>query len=119
MATSNKALNDKIRASYLEKVKAFFSEAGEEVLVTGTNEICMPCVDSEGNEKWVQVVIKVPTSFTEDDDGYSRASKFIDDMEAKKTKAEEAAKRKAEKIEKDKAKRAAKKAKVEEKKTDE
>ena len=110
MATSNKALNDKIRADYLEKVKDFFASVGEEVLVTGSGEICMPCVDTEGNEKWVQLVVKVPTGSRDGEpfDGYSLAEDYQMKLDEKAAKAEEAERKKAEKIKKDAASRAAK-----------
>ena len=90
MATSNKALNDKIRADYLEKVKDFFASVGEEVLVTGSGEICMPCVDTEGNEKWVQLVVKVPTGSRDGEpfDGYSLAEDYQMKLDEKAAKAE-------------------------------
>lgn len=110
MASSNKALNDKIRAYYLEKVKEFFTKVGEEVLVTGSGEICMPCVDAEGNEKWVQFVVKVPTGTHDGEpfDGYSLAEDYEMKLAEKAEKAKEAARKKAEKIKKDAASRAAK-----------
>ena len=100
MASSNKALNDKIRAYYLEKVKEFFADIGEEVLVTGSGEICMPCVDAEGNEKWVQFVVKVPTGTHDGEpfDGYSLAEDYEMKLHEKAEKAKEAARKKAEKM---------------------
>ena len=78
MATSNKKLNDELRNRYLEVLKTFFNESGEEVLITGTNEICLPCVDSEQNDKFIQIVVKVPTGSRDGDafDGYSLAEDF-------------------------------------------
>ncbi len=111
MAISNKALNDELRTKYLEIVKDHFENLDEDVLVTGNGEICFPVVDSAGGEKWVQIVVKIPTGSRLDGepfDGYSLAEDFKMGQEAKVAKAAEAAKKKAEKIEKDKAARAAK-----------
>ena len=92
MATSNKKLNDELRNKYLEMLKAFFDENGEEVLITGTNEICLPCVDSEQNDKFIQIVVKVPTGSRDGDafDGYSLAEDFKikQDLKAQKKKIE-------------------------------
>ena len=110
MAISNKVLNDKLRADYLEKVKDFFEKDGEEVLVTGSGEICMPCVDADGNEKWVQIVVKIPRGSSDGEpfDGYNLAEDYQMKMNEKAEKAKEAARKKEEKIKKDAASRAAK-----------
>ena len=109
MAT-NKVLNDGVRADYLAKVKESFEQIGEEVLITGSGEVCIPCVDSEGNEKWVQIVVKVPTGSRDGEpfDGYSLAEDWQMKCEEKRAKAEETARKKAEKIAKDEANRKAK-----------
>lgn len=102
MATSNKKLNDELRNKYLEVLKTFFNESGEEVLVTGTNEICLPCVDSEQNDKFIQIVIKVPTGSRDGDafDGYSLAEDFKikQDLKEQKKKEDEEKKRKLKEI---------------------
>lgn len=103
---STKALNERIKAAYLEKVIEMFTESGEEVLRTASNEIAIPVVDKEGNEKWVVCVVKIPTGTRqgEEYDGYSTAEDYQMKQEAKRAKAEA----KAEKAAKDKAKREAK-----------
>ncbi len=104
MATSNKKLNDELRNRYLEVLKTIFDESGEEVLITGTNEICLPCVDSEQNDKFIQIVVKVPTGSRDGDafDGYSLAEEFKIKQELKAIKKKEDAEKKAKKIERDK-----------------
>ena len=107
MATSNKALNDKLRERYLSIVSDALAAKDEEVLRVGSNELALPCLDEEGNEKFIVVTIKVPTGSRDGDayDGYSMA----EDWEIKCKNKEETAKKKAEekakKIEKDKKKR--------------
>lgn len=103
MASTNKALNDGLRTHYMRKVCEFLEEE-EEVLVVGSNELAIPVVDAEGNEKWVVFSIKVPSGSRDGDayDGYAMAQ----DYEMKQTEKAEKAKAKAEKAEKDKAKRA-------------
>ncbi len=116
MATSKKSLNEKLRNSYLTLVSDFLKEKGEEILVTGSNEICLPCVDAEGNDEFVVITFKVPTGSRDGDpyDGYGIAEDYAMKCEAKAEKAKETARKKAEKIAKDKADREARaKAKAE------
>lgn len=108
MAKSQKALNDEIKANYFEKVWNFLSELGEDVIKVKSNEIAFPVVDSEGGEKSVVIVIKVPTGAnkgTEPYDPYSMGEEYELKEKAKREKAEKVAKAKAEKIAKDKIRR--------------
>lgn len=107
MALSNKALNDKLREFYLSKLMEMFSNDGEEVLRTGSNEIALPVCDEENNDKFVVLTVKVPTGSREGDlyDGYSMAEDYKMKLEEKAEKNKEAAKRKAVKIERDKKQR--------------
>ena len=106
MAKTAKVLNDEIKVRFLEGVSEHLIQVGEEVLRTGSNEIALPVLDEEGNEKWLVVTFKVPTGSRDGDayDGYSMA----EDYQMKQTEKEAKAKAKAEKAEKDKAKREAK-----------
>lgn len=116
MVVSKKSLNDKLRYSYLNLVADYLHTLDEEVLLTGSNEICVPCVDEEGNDEFVVITFKVPTGSRDGDpyDGYAMAQEYELKQSAKLEKAKEAAKKKAEKIAKDKAMREAKaKAKAE------
>lgn len=117
MAVSKKSLNEKLRAKYMELVKCYLAdEYDEEILVTGSNEFCIPCVDDEGNDEFLVVTFKVPTGSRDGDayDGYAIAEDYRMKCEAKAEKAKESAKKKAEKIARDKANREAKaKAKAE------
>ena len=106
MAKTQKVLNDEIKARFLEGVSEHLSNVGEEVLRTGSNEIALPVLDEDGNEKWLVLTFKVPTGSRDGDayDGYSMAED--DQMKcAEKVAKAEAKKAKAEK---DKAKREAK-----------
>jgi hypothetical protein len=108
MAKSQKALNDEIKAMYFEKVWDFLSELGEDVIKVKSNEIAFPVVDSEGGEKSVVIVIKVPTGAnkgTEPYDPYAMGEEYELKEKAKREKAEKVAKAKAEKIAKDKIRR--------------
>ena len=107
MAVSNKVLDDKLRSKYLEIVKSCLADKGEEILITGTSEFAIPCVDEEGNDKFAVFSVKIPTGSREGDayDGYSMAEDYKMKAEAKAEKAKAAAEKKAKKIERDKAKR--------------
>ena len=106
MAKTAKVLNDEIKVRFLEGVAEHLANVGEEVLRVGSNEIALPVVDEDGNEKWLVLVFKVPTGSRDGDayDGYSMAEDYKMKLEEKAEKA----KAKAEKAAKDKAKREAK-----------
>ena len=103
-STSKKSLHDALRAKYIERVSKFLADAGEEVLVTGSNEIALPCVDSEGNDEFIVITFKVPTGSRDGDvyDGYSMAEDFKMKSAEKAEKAKIAAEKKAKKIAQDK-----------------
>lgn len=116
MAISKKMLHDKIRQAFMQKVKDYMTEQGEEVLVTASNELCIPCVDENGNDEYLVMVFKVPTGDREGTpyDGYAMAQDYAMKQTTKAEKAEQAKKAKEAKIAKDKAEREAKaKAKAE------
>ena len=112
MAKTAKVLNEEIKVRFLEGVSEHLTNVGEEVLRVGSNEIALPVVDEDGNEKWLVLVFKVPTGSRDGDayDGYAMAEEYQMKLADRAAKAEA----KAKKAEKDKAKRAAK-SKAEEK----
>ena len=101
MAKTAKVLNEEIKVRFLDGVSEHLTNAGEEVLRVGSNEIALPVVDEDGNEKWLVVTFKVPTGSRDGDayDGYSMAEgykmKLAEKAEKEKAKAEKAAKDKA------------------------
>lgn len=103
MAVSQKVLNEKLRERFLRIVSEILKEKDEEVLRTGSNEIAIPCLDEEGNEKFIVLTIKVPTGSRDGDayDGYSMAEEFEIKQKLKAEKAKETAEKKAKKIERD------------------
>ena len=117
MATK-KALHEALRAKYIGAVTEFLTSKGEEVLVTKSNEIALPCVDNEGNDEFIVITFKVPTGSREDGgaayDGYSVAEDYAMKTAAKAEQAKKNAEIKARKIARDTAMREAKaKAKAE------
>ena len=103
MATNKKALHEGIRARYMEMVKEFLAEKGEEVLLTSSSEFALPCVDSEGNDEFIVLTFKVPTGSRDGEayDGYAMAEDFKMKQTAKAEKAKEAAEKKARKVARD------------------
>lgn len=116
MAKSKKQLHEAIRAKYMGAIMDYLKAQDEEVLVTGSQEIALPCVDEEGNDEFIVITFKVPTGSRDGDayDGYSVAEDYRMREEEKAEKAKVAAEKKARQIAKDKAMREAKaKAKAE------
>lgn len=107
---TNTVLNNELKKFYLEKIRVLLEELDEDVMQVKSNELAFPVVDSEGNEKSIVIVIKVPTGAnkgTEPYDPYAMKEEFDLKEKEKKEKAEKLAKAKAEKIAKDKARREA------------
>ena len=107
MAKSARVLDEEVKVRFLDGVSEHLTNCGEEVLRVGSNEIAMPVVDTDGNEKWLVLTFKVPTGSRDGDpyDGYSMAQDYAikcrNKAEADKKKAED----KAKKIARDKKKR--------------
>ena len=97
MANTQKSLNDALRAMYLERVHTCLS-AEDDVLVVGANELAVPVVDADGNEKWVVITIKVPSGSRDGDayDGYAMAQDYQMRQTAKAEKQAERERKSAE-----------------------
>lgn len=108
---TRKQLDEEIKVRFLEGVSEHLENVGEEVLRVGSNELALPVVDSNGEERWLVVTFKVPTGSRDGDayDGYSMKEDYEMKLADKAAKAEA----KAAKAEKDKAKREAKKTEAE------
>ena len=98
---TRKQLDEEIKLRFLEGVSEHLENCGEEVLRVKSNEIALPVVDSEGEERWLVLTFKVPTGERGGDpyDGYSMAEDYQMSLEKKAAKAAEkeaeAAKKKA------------------------
>ena len=103
---TRKQLDEEIKVHFLEGVNEHLTNMGEEVLRVSSNELALPVVDSEGEERWLVLTFKVPTGSRDGEayDGYSMKQDYEMKLAEKAAKAEE----KAKKAEKDKAKREAK-----------
>jgi dihydrofolate reductase len=107
MAKTKKILHEEIRAKYMAMLSNYLAEQEEEVLVVGSNEIAIPCLDSEGNDEYMVITFKVPTGSRDGDayDGYSMAEDYAIKVREQVAKAEKAKADKEKKIAKDKAMR--------------
>ena len=98
---TRKQLDEEIKLRFLEGVSEHLESCGEEVLRVKSNEIALPVVDSDGEERWLVLTFKVPTGERGGDpyDGYSMAEDYRMSLEKKAAKAAEknaeAAKKKA------------------------
>lgn len=98
-------LLNQVRQNFLAKINEVFSN--EEILVTGSNEIAIPTVDSEGNELFVTIKVSIPKGSRDGEpyDGYGVAQAYKMSVDLKEKKAKVAAEDKAKKIARDKAAR--------------
>ena len=81
---------NEIRENLVKSLLATYSET-EDCGMIASNSFNFPVVASDGEEGWVEIVVKV----TKDggDDGYLKREQYIDKVEEKKIKAEENAKK--------------------------
>ena len=102
MAT--KKFDDALRKVWVEKVKQWLESLEEEAIQYKANEICIPTLDADGNERYVQFVVKVPKGSRdgEEFDGYSMREEYEIKLKEKAEKEKKAAEAKAKKIERDK-----------------
>ena len=119
--TTQKQRDEALKTDFLDRVVNFLSseEGGEEeVLRVKSNEIAIPVVDSDGNERWMVLTFKVPTGERGGDgyDGYNMAEDYqIRQATRAEKKAQKEAKAEADrkKREADKTRKEAEKAKTE------
>lgn len=104
MEVSKKQIDAKLREKYLDIIIKFFSESGEEVLRTKSNEIALPVVDDSGEDNFVTVTIKIPSGSRQGEpyDGYEMAEDYAHHLTEKAEKEKKAKAQKAKKIERDK-----------------
>ena len=110
-------LETALRNEFLDMVTKFIEDNREtDALRVSASEIAIPCLDAEGNEKWVLVKISIPrgtrngTGGYDPYDGYAVAEDYATDCEEKAQKKADAEAKKQAKIVKDEQKRAEKKA---------
>ena len=109
-----------IREEFMENVREFFKERGEEVLQVKSGTLCIPWARDD-DEGYINISFVIPKGERDKEnktdipyDGYSEAENYEMETEAKRAKKAETAKKKAEKIARDEKKRAEAKRKREE-----
>ena len=107
MAKTKKQLHEELRNKYLSMIAELLTKADEEVLSTGSNEVAIPTLDSEGNDEYVVITIKVPTGSRDGDayDGYAMAEEYRIKLANAKEREEKAKAEKEKKIARDQAMR--------------
>lgn len=103
---------DSVRNEYIQFVsEAIGAHFNADVLVTGSQEICIPILNADKDQAYLVLTFKIPKGSRdgEEYDGYAMAEEFRMKCEAKEVKAKERAEAKAKKIERDRKAREAKK----------
>lgn len=110
-------LETALRNKFLSFVSDTISQEMEtDVLVVSASELAVPCLDEEGNEKFVLIKVSIPRGTRNGQggydpyDGYAAAEDYAIDLEEKAAKKEASEAKKQAKIARDEAKRAEKKA---------
>ena len=110
-------LETALRNKFLSFVSDTISQEMEtDVLVVSASELAIPCLDEEGNEKFVLIKVSIPRGTRNGQggydpyDGYAAAEDYTIDLEEKAAKKEASEAKKQAKIARDEAKRAEKKA---------
>lgn len=113
----NKAqLETAIRNEFLDSIMKYISESREtDVLPVSASELAVPCLDAEGNEKWVLIKVSIPRGTRNGNgydpyDGYAAAEDYQFELADKAEKKALAEEKKQKKIEADEKKRVEKKA---------
>lgn len=104
MAVSNKMANEQLRNGYLNAISTYLSKE-DEVLQVKSNEIAVPVIDCNDDEKWIVITVKVPTGADkgrEPYDGYAEAEDYQHKLKEKEIKAEKKRAEKEKKIAHDK-----------------
>ena len=105
------ANQNKLRADFLEMFTQFLRERGEDVGQIGSNAINFPVVTEDGEEGWIEVVVKIPKGTKDesaDELGYGKREAYKLHVAEATEKARIASEKKAAKIAADQARRAAK-----------
>ena len=92
-----------IRASIIAQLREGFGNTDEDVALIASNAFNFPVVADDGEEGWVEIVVKVPKG-TKDEpyDGYARRQEYELNCAEKAEKRAKAAEEKAKKMARDK-----------------
>lgn len=96
---------NKFRARAIEAIMAYFVEANEDCGMIASNSFNFPIVAEDGDEGWIEVVVKIP----KEDDGYEKREEYDMKTKERAEKRKAQAEAKAKKIERDRKAREEKK----------
>ena len=88
---------NKLRAKAIEAIMAYFVEANEDCGMIASNSFNFPVVADDGEEGWIEVVVKIP----KEDEGYEKREEYEMKIKERAEKAKAQAEAKAKKIERD------------------
>jgi len=87
---SKASLENKLRKTYLDMIRAMVSEKVEtDALSVSASELAIPCLDEEGNEKFVLIKVSIPRGTRNGEgsydpyDGYAAAEDYTAEQESK------------------------------------
>jgi len=110
-------LETKLRNQYLDLIHEMVSNQMEtDALPVSASELAIPCLDEEGNEKWVLIKVSIPRGTRNGEggydpyDGYAVAEDYAQDCVEKAQKKADAEAKKQAKIARDQKAREEKKA---------
>lgn len=110
-------LENKLRNTYLDLIREMVAKEIEtDALTVSASELAIPCLDEEGNEKFVLIKVSIPRGTRNGEggydpyDGYTVAEDYALDCKEKAQKKEDAEAKKQAKIAKDQKTREEKKA---------
>lgn len=106
MSMTKTQLNNELRSKWTKLLFDFLESKGEDVGLIKDNVFNFPVLDSEGNEKEIEITVKVPKGSTKDNepyDLYGLRQEFELKKEQTRIKNEKRAKEKEAKIARDKA----------------
>ena len=69
------AVANKVRARVIEAIMAYFVEADEDCGMIASNSFNFPICEN-GEEGWVEVVVKIPKDTDDGDDGYAKREEY-------------------------------------------
>lgn len=94
--------NEEIRKKYMEMVKSALKD--EEILLTNSNEFCIPWVDDEGREGYITLTFRIPKGSRDGEayNGYEVAEDYKLKVAEREAKEKEREEKKAKKIALDK-----------------
>jgi hypothetical protein len=98
MTTNQTTVNRNLRDKYIVTICNYLQSLEEKPVAVGSSTIAIPVVDENGDDKWVEISVKIPKG-TKDEpyDGYEREKSYIlhcDEVSERASKRKEASDKK-------------------------